>query len=314
MEPITNLVKQIFETLLGYLIADGPILLGGILIASFLTVYMDPIKLKAFFMRKTGLSIPSAILFGSLTPLCACGTTAVMLSMFVSALPWGPVMAFMVSSPLTSPSEYLFETAFLGSKFANGMLISSLGMGLLAGITAHLLHVKSRFFEGQFRISSQPTFHQPEIFTLQTVGLHKQFQHKAKFKRFLFELYNTGVKKILFYFMIFIAIGKMVELIIPKEWILTLLSDEQSLSVPFAALVGLPLYLTDASALPLMKSLISSGASEGAILAFLVAGKATGVPVIAGMATLMRKKALAFYVTFVLASAMVAGWIYQIIF
>lgn len=62
MESILIFGRQIYETLMGYLIADGPILLGGIVIASFLTVYMDPHKLKSFFMRKTGLSIPSAIL------------------------------------------------------------------------------------------------------------------------------------------------------------------------------------------------------------------------------------------------------------
>ena len=35
------------------------------------------------------------------TPLCSCGTTAVLLGMMASMLPWAPIIAFMVASPLT---------------------------------------------------------------------------------------------------------------------------------------------------------------------------------------------------------------------
>lgn len=314
------LVREVLKSVWGYIVADWYILLAGILIASFVTVYVDANQLKDYFKKKSGYSLPGAVTFGALTPLCACGTTAVMLSMFVSALPWGPVMAFMISSPLTSPSEYLFETAFLGSQFANAMVVSSIALGLLAGVVAHSIEKYTAFFEGQFRLngktekkeSSTPKSTPASQLQPLAMSVPKvSFIKKHKLNKFFFELYNTGVKKILFYFVIFIAAGKVIEFFIPSEWIMMGFSPDKAYSIPLAALIGLPLYLTDASALPLMKSFLNSGAGEGAILAFLIAGKATGVPVMAGMATLMKKRALLFYVGFIFIGAIVSGTLYQ---
>ena len=336
-----NFINQIFLAVLGYLKADWYILLIGILLAVTINVYVDSTKLKKFFERKTGVSIPGAVAFGALTPLCACGTTAVLLSMFISSLPWGPVMAFLISSPLTSPSEYMFETAFIGNRFATALVISSVVLGIGAGVAAHLLEKKTKFFENQFRLVKDNTQNccsknskkkvslkgkliKPSLNV--TIKAHQEiccsngdtsnkitFIERYKLNKFLKELYNIGVKKILFYFVIFIAIGQVVEIIIPKDLVLLLFSSNKAYSIPLGATIGLPLYLNDSSALPLLKSFINAGAGEGTVLAFLIAGKATGIPVMAGMSTIMKKRAMAFYIGFIYVGAIIAGYTYQLL-
>lgn len=360
-----DVLNKIFTAVLGYLEADWYILLAGIFLAAIVSVYIDSNKLKNFFMRKAGLSIPGAVAVGALTPLCACGTMAVLLSMFVSAMPWGTVMAFLVSSPLTSPSEYMFETAFFGSRFATALLITSILFGILAGFIAHLLEKRTNFFKDQFRLGKQKEKScslsgadeiaagcgcktadevtepcgcrnskdaaescscsvtnneiQRNVYhcgcgEIKTACCGKPgFIQKYKLDKLVKELWNTGIKKILLYFILFIAVGRIVEMLIPQEWIMTLFGSNNAYSVPIAATIGLPLYLTDSSAMPLLKSFINSGAGEGAVLAFLIAGKATGVPVIAGMATFLKKKAMAFYLGFIYLGAILAGYLYQII-
>jgi uncharacterized membrane protein YraQ (UPF0718 family) len=258
---------------------------------------------------------------------------AVLLAMFVSSMPWGTVMAFLISSPLTSPSEYLFETAFFGSKFATGVLVTSLAMGLLAGFAAHLLEKRTSFFKDQFRLAKGSSgncgcsgsdeaaagLEAPE--KCGSCGGQEEaaccsrtsFIKRYKLDKAASELWNTGVKKILLYFIIFIAIGRAVEMLIHGEWIMALFSSDKAYSVPLAATIGLPLYLSDASAIPLLKSLINSGAGEGAVLAFIIAGKATGAPVIAGMATFMKKKAMLFYLGFIYLGAILAGYLFQML-
>lgn len=336
-----DIVQKIVLAVLGYLRADWYILLIGILLAVIITVYVDTNRMRKFFERKAKISIPGAVAFGALTPLCACGTTAVMLSMFVSAMPWGTVMAFMISSPLTSPSEYMFETAFFGSRFATGLLIASILLGILAGIVAHLLEKGTTFFDNQFRLRKQSTEcacscdcdrdattvkkNMPLLrnkkslgamsleYKIQPLKRKNDFIEKYKVKQFIKEFYNTGIKKILLYFIIFIAVGRIVEMIIPKEWIIGLFSGSKFYSIPLAATIGLPLYLTDSSAIPLLKSFINSGAGEGAVLAFLIAGKATGVPVIAGLSTIFKKRAMMFYLAFIYFGAILSGYLYQFI-
>lgn len=330
-----NMINELIVTVLNYLKADWLILLIGILFAVAINVYIDPERLRRFLSRRESMSIPGSILLGTFTPLCACGTMAVLISMFVSAMPWGPVMAFLVSSPLTSPSEYMFETAFFGSRFATAMLISSLILGLLAGFAAFILDRKTNFFKGQFRLakSNQEACctssensrenscsccceNEVVVETGSCCTIDKRqagFIERFKLDKFAREFVNIGIKKVLLYFIIFIAIGRLAELIVPKEWIISLFSGQNSYSIPLAATIGLPLYVNDSSALPLLKSFMNSGAGDGAILAFLIAGKATGVPVVAGLGTFLKKRAMLFYVGIIYFGAILAGFIYQLL-
>lgn len=344
-------ITEILLSVWHYLSSDWLILLIGITLAVIMNVYVDSNKLKSMLMKKSGVSIPGAVLFGALTPLCACGTMAVLLSMFVTAMPWGPVMAFLISSPLSSPSEYMFETAFFGSKFATAVLISSIALGIIAGFLANFLEKKTNFFKDQFRLAKannesccavsrdaikakgccsadkrlevknstelkvkKAVVQKHECCTVQTsesqeIGFIKKYKLDEVAKGFV----NIGIKKILFYFIIFIAIGRIVEMIIPQSFIMTLFSADKAYSIPLAATIGLPLYLNDSSALPLLKSFMNSGAGQGVVLAFIITGKATGVPVIAGMSTFLKKRAMLFYIGTVYIGGILAGYIFQLI-
>lgn len=318
-------LQDIAGTVIGYLKADWLILLVGIIIAVGIHVYVDADNLRRLLQKNSRLSVLGSVAFGALTPLCACGTMAVLLSMFISSLPWGPVMAFLVSSPLTSPSEFMFETAFLGSRFAIAVLISSIILGILAGYLAHYLETKTNFFEGQFRLlntKKEGCCGEAKIENLIAAtsccsqgneNVYKESMiRKYRIDRFVKGLYDIGLKKILLAFVVFIGIGRIVETIIPQEWILTLFSGDKNYSVPLGATVGLPLYVSGSAALPLMKSFMNAGASEAAVLAFLITGKATGIPVIAGMSTILKKRAILFYVGFVYLGGIIAGYLYQL--
>lgn len=328
-----NIIKDLIMTVASYLKADWMILLVGILIAVSINVYVDPKEIKKFLEKNSRLSISGSVAFGAFTPLCACGTMAVLLSMFISAMPWGPVMAFLVSSPLTSPSEYMFQTSFLGNKFANTVLIASIVLGITAGAVAHLLDKKTYFFKDQFRFkipgsdaccNANDEFKEVSCCNLEdkypnhssccsTVKRNKTIIETLKPGKFAKEFVNLGLKKVLIYFIIFIALGRLVEILVPQEWVLSLFSSNKGYSIPLGATIGLPLYVSGPSALPLMKSFLNSGAGEGVILAFLITGKATGVPVIAGMTTILKKRAILFYVGFVYLAGIVSGYIYQLV-
>lgn len=333
-----TIIIQIIQSIWHYLSSDWYILLIGIILVVGTSVYVDSNKLNSLLTNKTVVSIPGTVAVGALTPLCACGTMAVLLSMFVSAMPWGSIMAFLISSPLTSPSEYMFETAFFGSKFANAVLISSIALGTIAGFLANFMEKKTNFFKDQFRlvscksescctnnkkvvikkidsmkIKSNVDNNKVCCKTEKAIQLNKDFIKKYKIDKLAKEFVNIGVKKILFYFTIFIAIGRIVEIVIPQSWIMSLFSADKIYSIPLAATIGLPLYLNDSSAMPLLKSLINSGAGQGVVLAFIITGKATGVPVIAGISTFLKKRAIIFYLGTVYIGGIIAGYIFQLI-
>lgn len=330
-------LKFIGDSLIYYLINDWHIILMGILIATSMKVFVNPESLKNKLLQHSKIAVPLSVGLGALTPLCACGTMAVVISLFLTKLPWGPVMAFLISSPLASPSEFLFEGSFMGWRFAISMLTASIVIGLFAGYLATVLEKRTSFFKDQFRILDKPkktrsntteengikanasqtldtsgfTIVEPQYDTAYEMQVgdkaKKIFDVKGKSREFLSEIWETGFKKIIYYFVIFIIIGKSIEFIIPMDFQMPFLSEDSFLSVLIGATVGLPLYINSASSLPLMQSMVASGVSESAIFAFLIAGKATGIPVIIGMMTFLKKRAIAFYVGVIWVGAVIAG-------
>ena len=308
---IFNVIQKILQAEINYLKADWWILLIGISIAVVIKVYIGSDSLRKWIKDNEKISIFGSIGFGSFTPLCACGTMAVILSMFVSKMPWAPIMAFLVSSPLTSPSQFIFQTEFLGLNLALAVLISSIILGIGAGILANLLSKRTIFFDNQFRVSFNNNNKNGSCKSNKSKD--KNLLDKYKIKQLIIEFYELGIKKILLYFLIFIAIGQLVEIFVPTEWILSLFSSDNLYSIPLSALIGLPLYISGMSSLPLLKTILELGAGGGAVLAFLIAGQGTGVAVIVGLSTIIKKRALIFYISYIFIGAILSGYIYQLI-
>lgn len=298
-----------------YLVSDWRLLLLGTVFAVGMQVYVDGDRVRRFMNSRSGVSISASILVGSLTPLCACGTMALVLSMFLSVLSWGPVMAFLISSPLSSPSEFVFESVFLGRSFAVSMLAASVALGATAGMAARYLEKNTSFFEGQFIIGGSSCCGaaktQDSACSCGKKTRNRTFLDRFRVREFLTGMIRLGLLRILPLFVLFIAIGKIAEYFIPTAWITGFFGAGNGWSIPLAATLGLPLYLTDSSALPMLRMLLDGGAGQGALLAFLIAGKATGVPVIAGMSTILGRRAIAFYIAFIYIGSIVVGFAHQ---
>lgn len=138
------------------------------------------------------------------------------------------------------------------------------------------------------------------------------FLAKWKIDSFFQTLWSLGFRTILLNFLIFIAIGSLINLLVPNTIIQALFGGDHIWSVPLASMIGLPLYVTTESAIPIIQSILQSGASEGSMLAFIITGSATSAWVIAGLNTFMRKRAIILYVGFVLAGGILAGYLYNV--
>lgn len=128
-------------------------LLLAIGIAAAMAVHVDAAKLRDALTKRTKVSILGAVGVGAFTPLCACGTTAVIIGMLTTSLPWGPVMAFLTSSPLMSPDGFVLLAGVVGAKFAVAVAAASVVVGLASGFGTHLIERKTRFLENQTRFA-----------------------------------------------------------------------------------------------------------------------------------------------------------------
>jgi uncharacterized protein len=109
------------------------------------------------------------------------------------------------------------------------------------------------------------------------------------------------------------ALEALILAYVPQEAIAGVLGGQNPLAVPLAALVGLPLYMTEAAALPIVSGLIQGGMSPGAALAFLIAGPATTVPAMVAVWSLVRPRVFALYVGVALIGATALGLVAELV-
>jgi hypothetical protein len=146
---LTHSALQVWITL----IHNWPFLIVSIVIAVGLKLFIDISKVSNFLQKNRNTGVVGATLVAVTTPFCSCGTTAVILGMMASTLPWAPIIAFMVSSPLTSPGELVYSAGLFGWPFALAFFISSIVLGLLGGVIGSILE-KNNFLKNQSRFGN----------------------------------------------------------------------------------------------------------------------------------------------------------------
>lgn len=105
----------------------------------------------------------------------------------------------------------------------------------------------------------------------------------------------------------------LINYFIPSSIITVLFGENSLFAVPLASIIGLPLYITTESGTPIIQSMIESGASQGAMLAFMITGSATSAWVIAGLTSFLKKRAIALYVAYILIGGIVSGYVFDLI-
>lgn len=350
-----NLIKDTILYVLNTLLHDAVPLAFGIAVASVLNVYVDPDKFKKLLMKQKEVSILGSVAFGTFTPLCSCGTMAIIISMLTTVLPWGPIMAFITSSPLMSPDLFIMLSGIISIKFAVALTVSSLFIGISAGYISYYLEKHTNFFDNQIRFKNKQEANESincvsccgpkpiklkkpccsgninnkividnccssnlkatqsdEICCTQDDNKSESgFVKKYKLHQLLNVFINIGIKQILLYFSAFAAIGYLLNRLVPSSIIISLFGSNNIFSVPLAALVGIPLYVSDAGSIPLIQIFMKSGVSSGAMLAFMITGPGTSIGAIAGSLTIMKRKAVFFYVAILLISAILLGYLYN---
>jgi hypothetical protein len=268
--------------------ANWPYLLAGTLAASAATVYVGVDRISGWLRRRAAVSVSASVAAAVGTPFCSCGTTAVVLSMLATSAPWAPIVAFMVASPLTSPSELFLSAGLFGWPFAVLFFVGSIALGLLAGLVAHLAE-RAGLLAGQARFSA------PATPLAGGSGIGPGAASIAEFapvdpwklRAFGRETFTLG-RRMLLYFGAFAAIGYLVIGLVPHDWITAQLGGGSLRAILVAATLGIPMYVSTDGSLPLVASLVGAGMGVGPAMAFLTTGAGTSFGALLGALVIAR--------------------------
>ncbi len=332
---IISLLQYTFSKVIETFSHNWFLLVISILISAALKLYVNQDAIARFLRRNTKNSVLISTGIAVATPFCSCGTTAVVLGMMASTIPWAPIVAFMVASPLTSPQELFYSAGLFGWEFAIAFFVASILLGLLGGAIASFAESRG-WLANQARVASRspslslgimgapapmelPMIAQPAIETSQcSCGTHNVEEPAAEAKRpvitvrmFAQEVFDVS-KRLLPLFLGFTAVGYLLNGLIPQAWITGLFGAGHAYSIPLAATLGLPFYINTEASLPLVRAMLDSGMSQGAALAFLITGAGTSIGALGGALTIARWRVIAIVIGTLWVGSILIGLAYNL--
>jgi len=108
-------------------------------------------------------------------------------------------------------------------------------------------------------------------------------------------------------------LNALINLYIPQEWIGKLLTQQGFVSIIIAALIGVPVYTSNLTALPFVGGLLQLGLHPGAALAFLISGPLTTIPAMAAVYGIVNRKVFGLYVAFSLLGSLFFGILFYLL-
>jgi uncharacterized membrane protein YraQ (UPF0718 family) len=308
-----------------------PVLLLSIVAAAALATYVDTERLASALRRRTAIAVLGAVALATLTPFCSCGTIAVVLGGLASRVPWPPLVAFLVASPLTSPEEYALSAGLFGMPFATTYFVAAIALGLLAGAVTSVIE-RTGWLAGQARVRAQQpgaacgdtersaggTCSAPQVDAGHTavatltraavVPPPTVRRSPWKLDAFARELVRTA-RRLTVYFLAFATIGYLLIESVPTAWLTAYVGSGSAWSVPLAALLGIPVYLNTEGSLPLVAALMQGGMGSGPALAFLITGAGTSIGAISGLLVVARTRVVGLVLGLLLVGAVLVGWL-----
>ena len=316
MSRILELLRQVMGDVGSTLVLTWPFLVISIVAADALTTFVGTDRIEDWLRRRVWVSVVGAVALAGLTPFCSCGTTAVIIAGMAASTPWAPLVAFMVSSPLTSPGELLLSAGLMGWPFALVFFLGTVVIGLVAGgLTAAI--ERSGWLRDQARVQARSVqcLDASDVSVASGPGTASVGELDAgcpKLHEFAGKVLVTGRRLLLFY-LAFTTVGYLVIRAIPTAWVTDRLGRGSSGAIPLAALVGIPAYVNTEASLPLVAALMDGGMETGAALAFLVTGAGASVGSVSGLLVIARRRVVGLVVTILLVGGIVLGWVGEMI-
>ena len=237
-----------------------------------------------------------------------------MIPLLTAGVPWALIMSFLISSPLNSPNTFFLIAGALGYPMAIAQIVAAISMGVVSGWVTSFLESKG-CLKDQLR-APQAQNNPLQVVSEDSLSLKSgpvQAGSKDLWRVFWRSLFRKGTRRLVKQLAIFVVVASAIKILIPTAWIAALFGQNQWYSIPFAAFLGIPLYVNNASSIPITQALVEGGMSPGAALAFLLAGAGTSLPAMSGLLVITRGRILGLYVILIFLGALVFGSLYSLL-
>ncbi len=278
------------------------ILLSAIIfVVAVIRSFLPPAKIRSILSRQhqyTGNVLAS--LLGIITPFCSCSAIPLFLGFIQAGVPLGITFSFLIASPMINEVALVLLLGLFGWKIALIYILSGLTIAIIAGIFISKIKVENLiepFVYGQ-------TIN-PEII-LSNAKWPDRFSYA---KNYTWDI----IKQVWPYLLIGISLGAWIHGYAPTDFLTKYAGADKWYAVPFAVLIGVPLYSNAAGIIPLVGALTEKGVAMGTSLAFMMAVTALSLPEFMILKRVMKIKLILIFAGIVGAGIIFTGYLFNFI-
>lgn len=273
--------------------------------AMAITRYYFPMERVRDILTKRrwyGLDYLLAALLGVITPFCSCSSIPLFIGFLSAGIPLGVTFAFLISSPLVNESSLYLFPAIFGLKTTLLYNLVGVGIAMIGGMLIQRLKM-DKYVRGDF-LKFKSKSQVEADYEGQPVPFKDLLEHWTS------EAIDI-TRRVFPYVVLGVGIGALIHGFVPETLITQYLSAREWWVVPFAVLLGAPLYANSVGVIPIIEALVGKGVPMGSALAFMTATVTISIPEGLMLAKLMKKQLLFAFFGITIIGIVLMGYLFN---
>jgi uncharacterized membrane protein YraQ (UPF0718 family) len=265
-----------------------------------LQLYIPPEKIRNVLISKHCKGYVIAAFMGAITPFCSCSTIPFLKGLIRANAGFGPMMVFLFSSPLLNPILIVLFAVTFSFKIAAIYFAMSMGISIVAGIALEKLG-----FEKYIIV--------PEDVEEKSSCRSGSSVTPNKWKKLWVEVWKD-FKQAFPYLLVGVSLGAIIHGFVPTDFIANYAGSDNPLAIPFAAVIGIPLYTRAIVMIPLAAAFVAKGMGIGAVMAFVIGSAGASIPELILLRSLFKTQMIIAFILVVLSMAITTGFVFSYLF
>ncbi len=297
-------MNTLIETLEYFVVITAEFIALFLLISmavEIILMYIPQDRIRQWLFGRGILGNIMAAGFGALTPFCACSTIPMTVGFLNAGVPFGSTMSFLIASPLLNPIIIGMLGAMVGVKAMLAYFIIAFIASVMFGAALEKMGMQKYVKNVRLRNEHSASSENKRKWTI-----------KRKLKEAFVSTWGS-LRPILWYLLIGVALGAGIYGYMPQDFVLNIAGPDNLFAIPVAAVLGIPLYIRAETAIPIGVALITKSMSIGTVIALIIGGAGMAIPEMTMLASIFRKKLVATIVVVIFLTAVITGYIFNIL-
>lgn len=300
-------MNTLLETLRYFVLITVELIALFLLISALVEIILMYVPEEKLRKKLSGAGIFGNIIaagFGALTPFCACSTIPMTVGFLNAGVPFGSAISFLIASPLLNPIILGMLGAMVGIKAMAAYFVIAFSCSVLFGLLLERLGAQR--YVKNVRLKPATCCAGGEVVDKRSLP----FRGKVKAA---FAGAWGSLRPIMGYLLIGVALGAGIYGYMPQDFVMKIAGPDNPFAIPVAAVLGIPLYIRAETAIPIGLALMGKGMSIGAVIALIIGGAGMAIPEMTMLASIFKNRLVAMIVLVIFLTAVVSGYLFNIL-